>query len=345
MTRNRLLTIVAGVIVLLAAYTGFWFWEAGQLAARVNSLIAAAPRAGITVEHGVVSRGGYPLQVALHYRQPVVAHAEPALRWSWRSDELVVAISPFHFNQARLQSKGASRIAYTRAALPAAGMPKVDGTVTWDAASTTAEYDNGRIQAIRTMLRNVVTTRSDDGGHHRTTEMLILRASPAAESGGGGAPQLAVGLRSEGIRDTAPAAGADPVSLVELAGTVTTPKLMPNWRNALADWRDGGGTLDLTTMRMIWGPVRFSGSGTLSLDELMRPIGAFSIRAKGYNWWINQLVAAGKMNRMDADMARAAMHGLEEEKGNADGEPLPIRMQSGHVWLGPRAIGVARPVL
>ncbi len=345
MTRNRLPMIVACLIVLVAAYTGLWYWEAGQLASRVDGLIAAGHPVGITVEHGAVSRAGYPLQVALHYHQPVVTHTEPALNWTWRSDELVVAISPFHFNQARLQSEGASRITYTRAALPAAGMPKVDGSITWDAASTTADYDRGRVRSIRTVLRNVVTIRSDDGGRHKETETLILQVAPLAASGG--APQLAVGLRGEGIRNAelAPGAGGDTVSLLELAGTMTTPTPMPNWRNALIKWRDDGGTLDLTTMRMAWGPVRLTGSGTLSLDELMRPIGAFSIRVKGYNWLLNQLTAAGKMNPATADLARSALQGLDEEKGNADGVPLPIRMQAGHVWMGPQAIGDARPVL
>jgi hypothetical protein len=346
MTRNRLPVIVACLIVLVAAYTGFWYWAAGQLSSRVDGLIAAAPRVGITVEHGAVSRAGYPLQVALHYHQPVVTHAEPALDWTWRSDELVVAVSPFHLNQARLQSKGASRITYTRAALPAAGMPKVDGSITWDAASTTTDYDRGRVSSIRSVLRNVVTTRSDDGGRHVQYQSLILQAGPWPAAGGG-APQLAVGLRGEGMRNTEPAPGAgdNTVSLLELAGTVTTPTPMPNWRNALIKWRDDGGTLDLTTMRMAWGPVRLTGSGTLSLDELMRPIGAFSIRVKGYNWLLNQLTAAGKISATNADMARAALRGLDEEKGNADGVPLPIRMQSGHVWMGPQAIGDARPVL
>jgi hypothetical protein len=345
MTRNRLLTIVACLIVLVAAYTGLWFWEAGQLASRVDGLIAAGPRAGITVEHGAVSRGGYPLQVALHYRQPVVTHTEPALKWTWRSDELVVAISPFHFNQARLQSRGASRIAYTRAALPAAGMPKVEGSIAWDAASTTTEYESGRVRSTRSVLRNVVTARSDDGGRHVQWGSLVLSAAPAPA--GNGPPQLAVGLWGQGIRNTtlAPGGGGEPVSLLELAGTVTLPPVMPNWRNALVKWRDDGGTLDLTTMRLAWGPVRVSGSGTLSLDELMRPIGAFSIRAKGYNWWINQLMAAGKINSTNADLARAALHGLDEEKGNADGVPLPIRVQAGHVWLGPQEVGDVRPVL
>lgn len=348
MTRNRLLTIVACLILLVAAYTGLWFWEAGQLASRVDGLVAAAPRAGITVEHGAVSRGGYPLQVALHYQKPVLTHAEPALQWTWRSDELVVAISPFHFNQARLQSRGASRITYIRAARPAAGTPKLEGGITWGAASTTADYDGGRLRSIRTVLRDIVTTRSDDGGHPKKTETLILLAGPSlAAPNNAAAPLLKVGLRGEGIRDAAaaPGAGNDPVSLLELAGAVTVPPLMPNWYKALAAWRDGGGTLDLTTMRMHWGPVRVTGSGTLSLDDLMRPIGAFSIRAKGYNWWLNQLVAQGKMNIANADLARGALRGLDEEKGNADGVPLPIRMQSGRVWLGPQAVGDARPVL
>ena len=44
---------------------------------------------------------------------------------------------------------------------------------------------------------------------------------------------------------------------------------------ALAQWRDGGGTIDLQSVRVRWGSLLLDASGTLALDSSLQPEGAF----------------------------------------------------------------------
>lgn len=346
MMRSRLLAIVLLlVLILVGGYTAWWFHLADRLASRVDGWIADGKPAGITVQPGAVSRAGFPFQVALRFDKPVIAHEDPAVRWTWRSDALTVAVSPFRPGRVTLASVGTSEVALSRAPLPAAGMAAVNGAIAWQAAQTVLDCDDGHVRALRSVLRDVTLRDNDDKGRHVGFGTLILERGDAPARAG--RAEVSVALRGENIRNfgMAPGAGDEPVTLFAMAGTMTKPAPKPDWRAALGQWRDGGGTLDLASVRMVWGPVRVSGSGTLSLDEAMRPIGAFAIRINGYNWMLDQMVAQHLINTSTAELARAALQGLMEEKGNADGVPLPLRMQAGKSWLGPQAIGTVKPVL
>jgi hypothetical protein len=73
-------------------------------------------------------------------------------------------------------------------------------------------------------------------------------------------------------------------------------------------------------------------------------MGAFSLRIAGYNWLIDQFVSSGKLNPSYGDLARSALAALAQEKGNQDGVPVAIRIQSGRVFLGPVRVAKVEPL-
>src|SRR5262249_48233065 len=64
-----------------------------------------------------------------------------------------------------------------------------------------------------------------------------------------------------------------------LKGSVPNGKLV----EAVAAWRDAGGTIELDKLHFKWGALAATGAGTISLDQELQPIGGLSGSVQGYD--------------------------------------------------------------
>ena len=125
---------------------------------------------------------------------------------------------------------------------------------------------------------------------------------------------------------------------VTLKGAVPTGKLA----QAVAEWRDAGGTVELDNLRLNWGGVGATASGTIALDHELQPIGGFSGAIEGYDQILTGLVQSGRIRAADAGLARLALAMLA--KAGPDGRPeikTAFRIQNGQMFLGPAKLGKA----
>jgi len=124
------------------------------------------------------------------------------------------------------------------------------------------------------------------------------------------------------------------------------PRILDN--AALAGWRDGGGTLDVSGLDIGHGPLDLTGDGTGALDAGMQPIGAFTLRVRGFNEALDRLKdariikpkAAALMKTVLGMMARG-----QKAKPGAGAEPesrlqlkVPLSLQDRKVYIGPVAV-------
>jgi len=115
-------------------------------------------------------------------------------------------------------------------------------------------------------------------------------------------------------------------------GPVPSGKLV----DALAAWRDGGGTIELQSIDLGWGPLSATADGTLALDKDMQPLGAFSARIMGYDAILDALIASGAIPQNQASVARLGLSMMTQR--GADGTPqlkTPVTIQDGGVFMGP----------
>jgi hypothetical protein len=134
------------------------------------------------------------------------------------------------------------------------------------------------------------------------------------------------------------------VDVVDVAGILRGPFPDAPPRQAARDWRDGGGVLDVSHMRLVWGPVRAIATGTLTLDSALRPFGVFAVRVAGYDKAIDALVARRRIGPNDAGLLKSFLGVLAAQKGDRNGVPLPLHVQNGRVWLGPKAVADVGPL-
>ncbi|MGH7045529.1 MAG: DUF2125 domain-containing protein [Stellaceae bacterium] len=130
----------------------------------------------------------------------------------------------------------------------------------------------------------------------------------------------------------------------ELAISAILEGTLPNGPlpQALAAWRDAGGTVELDHLRLRWGGVGVTASGTLALDQNLQPIAAFSGGIEGFRTILSALVAAGRLGTEEAALAQIALSALA--KPGADGKPqirTAFTIQDGKMFLGPVQLGDA----
>ncbi|HVY13482.1 MAG TPA: DUF2125 domain-containing protein, partial [Alphaproteobacteria bacterium] len=100
---------------------------------------------------------------------------------------------------------------------------------------------------------------------------------------------------------------------------------------ALTAWRDGGSNIEFPWLKMVWGPLKCDGSGTLALDKALQPQAAFEGRVAGYDKAIDALRDGGQIKPLVASFFKAALKLLENHKKSHEEEPtvpLPITIQN-----------------
>jgi hypothetical protein len=108
-------------------------------------------------------------------------------------------------------------------------------------------------------------------------------------------------------------------------------------KEAVATWRDDGGTVEVREISAIWGPLAIAAAGTLALDTNMQPQGALNARARGYGETVDSLVKAGLVHRRAGTAAKIAMNLVAKQP--QDGGPpeitVPLTVQNSWLYLGP----------
>jgi hypothetical protein len=110
--------------------------------------------------------------------------------------------------------------------------------------------------------------------------------------------------------------------------------------DAVAAWRDAGGTIELDSLRLKWGALDATAAGTIALDQELQPTGHLSGAIQGYDQILTALVQNGQMRASDAGLARIALTMLA--KAGPDGKPeirTAFTIQNGQMFLGPAKLG------
>jgi len=117
---------------------------------------------------------------------------------------------------------------------------------------------------------------------------------------------------------------------------------------SIVRWRDAGGTIELNSFRMRWGPLGIESTGTIALDADMRPIGALTADIIGYGDVIDAMIMSNLIPLGDAFLAKVAFNMLAEKDENG-GPPVlrsvPVTAQDGAIFVGPVKVAEVSPVV
>jgi hypothetical protein len=115
---------------------------------------------------------------------------------------------------------------------------------------------------------------------------------------------------------------------------------------AVAAWRDEGGTIQLDRLDLRSGAVAVRADATIALDGEMRLLGAGTASISGFDRAIDELVASGHMAARDAPLAKIGFGALArpDAKTGVATVSLPVTAENGFLYLGPIKIAALKPL-
>ncbi len=325
--RRVVVSLISLLAVACAGYTGYWFYIAGKLKTSLAPWAEARRAEGFVAKWDRVAIDGFPTAFRLKFAHAVYGREAP-VPYTLSSDLILAEAAPWNLQHwqasaphgARLQSsleESSVNAATLDGAVALGGAP---GTVIDLAAhDLVGGTEMGRIHISDAAAR--ITLPDRPPANHRDTAFdLMLRLTG-----------LTLPIRGTPFGDT--------VAALSFSGSFKGTLPPGPLRQALAAWRDDGGTIELQESALRWGSLAVDANGTLALDAALQPIGAFTAVILDHDALIDAAVAAGEMRQGDASLVKTFL-GLMAKSG-PDGRKkltLPLRLQNDRVFLGPAQI-------
>jgi hypothetical protein len=331
----RLGLLLLGVLVVVAGgYTGYWFIIAGRIENGVAAWAQSQRADKIAVSWRKLAVTGFPVSFRVEFEALIIRDEALTPSPEFRIPAVSGTARPWDFADWRLSARDGfnADIAGNGGHAPANLKARSsDGAVS-------LEQDGGwkiwlTVQGANLEAVSQILVGSADAwvlapprAPHRQSEPQLALAVAARQV------ILPVGIETLG----------DAIDELDIGATVKGS--LPNGRlpDALAAWRDAGGTIELDNLRLRWGPVDATASGTMAFDQELQPVGAFSGGLAGCDQILTALVQRGQMRASDASLARIALTMLA--KTGPDGKPwikTTFTIRDGQFFLGPAKLGKA----
>ncbi len=335
------------VLVLGVGVVAAWFAGAGQVRGSIDGWARNWRAQGNFVTYGEIRIEGFPLAFRSHIADPAIGRANGKTPWQWRPDGgLELTVKPWDLSHMDIALGGLHRIRYTSRYGPRhIAVNAVSGRVRLGAGANGASDLDLDARGI-TVAPVGIGTKDAGGGLAIQQLVLIANHGPLAGADHR-TPTANVTLGVLGI--TLPKPGGQGrkrhplgrrIDTVTLAATVLGPLAGRLGIDDIVKWRDGGGTVDIETLLVHWGPLNFSATGTLALDQDLQPLVAMTATITGFVETIDALTKARAIKRRDARTAKMLLSLLAKrpEGGGPAELKVPLTVQDGKLFVGPVAL-------
>jgi len=298
----RILLGTALAIALLAAgHALVWRWMGSQMQSGFDDWVASRRAIGWKVTHGPPERGGWPFAATLTLPQFRLEGGGNTLPGGldWQAEQLMLRVALPRLDRLVVEAPGRHRLRLGWLELPFA-TDRLTIAVPLERNVLPREAE---MQAER--LRIATPTGSVELREGRLGIETRLTATE-------GEPAVQLSLNAEDITlpPAPPALVALGRQIGRLVAEVALTGPVPPGRGVTAKaeaWRDGGGTLELKSLDLAWGPASALATATVTLDDTLQPMGAGTLKLRGATALLDAAQAAGLLPPRAALGARAAV--------------------------------------
>lgn len=348
----RFKLIIVALVALLAAYSVYWIMAARRAEVGLIAWIQNEKTQGHDISYSTLDVGGYPYRIEATLSDFHISGNAAGLAWEFNAPKFAGVVLPWRPRHVILFAKEA-----TARLAPAAGEAEALTASSLRASVMIADGDIlERVSITAAHLLAKGENHHDaglevsDGEVHWRAGDQATRLMPAV---GGEAEEtvqepLAWQLALKGMDISDPRLAASPYGdtiaelalVVELRGGGLSPE---STLATIAAWRDSGGTVEVPSLKLAWGALDLTLSGSATLDQQFRPLGAFTAAVKGYEPAIDHLRAKGDISPEEASAAKETLAAIVNgEEGRL---PVPVTMQAGRMFLGPLPVANLPPLL
>jgi hypothetical protein len=339
----RYFVLVGVISTAVVAWTGFWFYTAGLVEAdllRRAEQNSETNSTGAHLSYGSYDIGGFPYRIQVTLNKPTIILRNQAQPMRWRTDQIKAVGHPWQPRHVLFDLTGTHHFEV-----------EVDGQwrcfeLSSETAMASVETDaQGALQRLSLDLKNILAKHL--GADALRGQRLQVHSRPTP----GGTNSLDIALRGDAlelIREGLPELSIKrlpkTITLLDLQSTVTEMAAAgTELAGGVPQWREQGGTVEVDKLRLQWRDVDITATGSLALDDQMRPIGALTAKIKGHEELLQMAVANGGMDEEKAAIARAVLGLLAVAGGGV--LSVPVRLQDGLLYLGPAAIARLAPIM
>lgn len=336
MPLRPVLTILIGA---LAAYSGYWYYMSQNAEDYLRDRARIWSRSGLDLEFDKAEVAGFPYRLVITLSKPKITYTNGLVAFQVLPDDLSIVVQPWQFDHALIfASQGSLRFGKGRCLRNAERYEFSD--LSASARMLDARLSNLSIEAeeLRLTTRNQVIAMVTVQFHWRAAE-------PTAGSDGG--------LLEPPIAEIAFSAGQmlsvdkeKRTGIFKNLSVRMTPRGPANLSltvGNLAQWRDGGGTLEIDALRADWPDGVVVASGSITLDEEMRPLGLMSLDIVNARAFASRLSSTGFL---EESTLAAIRNGLQSEASQSASDDLTFSLswQAGHAYLGSFEIATLDPI-
>jgi hypothetical protein len=326
--------VIAVLLVLLGTYTAYWLVVARRITDGVAAWAQTERAEKIDASWERIGVAGYPFVCRVELENAVLRDGRLTPSPELRIPALSASARPWDFTSWRLiASAGLSAVLAGGGARPPLKLAahSADGVLM-------ADPEAGASLWLK--LEDVTAEAGEAVPIASAGAWVILPAKPSRSHAD---PALGIALDLRQVQLPGMTSVLND-TIDELAFGITVKGAVPSGKlaQAVAEWRDAGGTVELDNLHLNWGGVGATASGTIALDRELQPIGGFSGAIEGYDQILTGLVQSGRMRAADAGLARLALAMLA--KAGPDGRPeikTAFTIQNGQMFLGPAKLGKA----
>lgn len=330
----RRLALPVIVLVAAAGYVAYWFHVADRAPAWVATWAESARQRGYDVSYTAVEVGGFPFRLDITVRDLSIGGRDAQGTWAWRGSWLHALLKPWDVNRVLVTLPPEHDFGH----LPGGTLALAQGL-----NQTAVVVKGGAIVTVGTDIRDLVAT--DEQGRAASFGVVQIRYELAETDAGDAQRRIGVKLL-EVVPARAPPAGfpatvAEAALVTRMAGAPPADASRP----ALERWRDDGGTAEVELLRLRWGPLDVAAQGTLTLDELFRPLGAFTVTITGYDAALAVATGENRLPPAQALALGAALDALAVDDGQGGRRAeVAVSAQDGRLYVGPLPVLSLPPI-
>lgn len=335
--RTKILAAIACVVALVAGYAGYWFYVAAQLEKGIDDWAASQRQAGLAVTFERSAVRGFPFDFQATFRDPHIAGTVSGQSFDWHGADTEAKVSPFDLHAMTLDSPGrhALDLPSGPVALEAGGFSVQlrfgrDGTL----SGASARFSDARL--LLPGGKDLATS---------SAELSVTTAPTPPKDDSDPLLQATLSAKDLQLPHGVALLTEDPLTDVQLAGTVKGPMPVAPLREALAAWRDAGGTIEITSFAGAQATLSLTGSATIALDQDLQPVVAASLKARGLAPTIDLLASQRRIYPEDALKMKLFVKGAERDApGGYKEVATGLTVQGGYLAWGPFKLARVPPI-
>lgn len=348
----RLKILVTVTLLLVLSYCFFWYYMAGEAEDRIEGWVSRQKSSGVTVSYKKLEISGFPTRMEFTLKGLTVATAgRGKFPLVFSSPAITMVAFPWKINHIVIISDGGRlRIGNRQHSRLAATFGKSRSSLLIDLARRKFQRFSLIIQNVNWMSGR---RKPSSAREMRLHMMRPPSGSPQQPESDMELPLLmklyfeARDVTIEGLPSLAFGKKIDQAKIdLQLHG-----KNLPAYSaDSLARWRDNGGTFVINNLGIKSGGIGVELNGEGTLDNHLKPLGAFSSRIYGINQIVDILSRRATFLSPTGKMLLQELKKMSkpEDGGNFTGDKaldLAISLQGGMLFFGPIPVYELAPVI